>query len=209
MQRLGKVEDWNDERGYGFIAPLEASDVNRKTFFHIRDYQQQGRRPEAGELVKYVVHLQDDGRWRATQVMRAAQPLRKAKAPLRKPDKPDHPYAVRHDVMRTALVLGYAALLAWAIAHGLLPFESTFVPILMSVVTFMAYAADKHFAESGRRRIPEANLHLLELLCGWPGALLAQRVLRHKTRKNSYRVAFWAIVILNLGTTLAWIYWKS
>ena len=40
MQRLGKVEDWNDERGYGFIAPLQTSEGGGKTFFHIRDYQQ-------------------------------------------------------------------------------------------------------------------------------------------------------------------------
>ena len=209
MQRLGKVEDWNDERGYGFITPLETSDASGKTFFHIRDYQQQGRRPEHGELVKYLAHRQDDGRWRATQVMRAAQPARKGKAPTRKPNKQAHPYAPRHDVMRAALVLGYVALLAWAIARGLLPFESTFVPVLMSIVTFMAYAADKHFAQSGRWRIPEANLHLLELLCGWPGAVFAQRVLRHKTRKTGYRVVFWMMVLLNLGATLAWIYWKS
>ena len=209
MQRLGKVEDWNDERGYGFITPLEASDGSSKTFFHIRDYQQQGRRPEPGELVKYAAQRQDDGRWRATQVMRAAQPARKAKTPARKPNKQDHPYTPRHDVMRAALVLGYVALLAWAIARGLLPFESTFVPVLMGIVTFMAYAADKHLAQSGRWRIPEANLHLLELLCGWPGALFAQRVLRHKTRKTRYRVVFWMMVLLNLGATLAWIYWKS
>ena len=209
MQRLGKVEDWNDERGYGFIAPLQTSEGGGKTFFHIRDYQQQGRRPEPGELVKYIAHRQDDVRWRATQVMRAAQPSRNSKPPARKPVKPANPYTARNDLMRMALVLGYAALLAQAIARGLLPFESTFVPVLMSIVTFMAYAADKHSAERGRWRIPEAHLHLMELLCGWPGALFARRALRHKTRKPRYRVVFWMIIMLNLGATLAWLYWKS
>lgn len=209
MQRLGKVEDWNDERGYGFIAPLETSEGSSKTFFHIRDYQQQGRRPEPGELVKYLAQRQDDGRWRATQVMRAAQPPRKAKATARKPGKPRNPYTTPYDLMRTTLVLGYAALLAWAIRQELLPFESAFVPVLMSIATYLAYAADKHFAQSDRRRIPEINLHVMELLCGWPGALFAQRVLHHKTRKASYRAGFWMMVMLNLGATLAWLYWKS
>ena len=209
MQRLGKVEDWNDELGYGFIAPLEAPTGGGRTFFHIRDYQQQGRRPEPGELVKYIAHPQDDGRWCATQVIRAAQPPRKAKAPARKATKPANPYTARNDLMRMVLVLGYAALLAWAITQELFPFESVFVPVLMSIVTFMAYAADKHSAERGRWRIPEAHLHLMELSCGWPGALFAQRVLHHKTRKTRYRVIFWMMVMLNLGATLAWLYWKS
>ena len=209
MQRLGKVEDWNDELGYGFIAPLEAPTGGGRTFFHIRDYQQQGRRPEPGELVKYIAHPQDDGRWCATQVIRAAQPPRKAKAPARKATKPANPYTARNDLMRMVLVLGYAALLAWAITRGLLPFEFAFVPVLMSILTFMAYAADKHSAGKGHWRIPEAKLHLMELLCGWPGALFAQRVLHHKTRKASYRAGFWMMVMLNLGTTLAWLYWKS
>lgn len=209
MQCLGKVDDWNDERGYGFIAPLQTSEGGGKTFFHIRDYQQQGRRPEPGELVKYLAQRQDDGRWRATQVMRAAQPPRKAKATARKPAKPRNPYTIPYDLMRTALVLGYAALLAWAITQELLPFESVFVPVLMSIVTFMAYAADKHSAERGRWRVPEAHLHLMELSCGWPGALFAQRVLHHKTRKTTYRVVFWMMVMLNLSVTLAWLYWKS
>lgn len=207
MQRLGKIVDWNDERGYGFIAPLEASDGS-KTFFHIRDYQQQGRRPEPGELVKYMAESQDDGRWRATRVMRAVQPSRKARSTAPKIANTHHPYTTGQDLMRVALVLAYIGLLGWAIKRGLLPFEFAFVPAIMSIVAYLAYAADKHFAQRGHWRIPEANLHLLELLSGWPGALLSQRVLRHKSRKTSYRVVFWMMVLLNLVATVAWIYLK-
>ncbi|HYM85271.1 MAG TPA: DUF1294 domain-containing protein [Pseudoxanthomonas sp.] len=209
MHRLGKVQDWNDDRGYGFIAPLDPADGGGKTFFHIRDYLQQGRRPESGELVKYVADRQGDGRWKATQVTRAAQPMRKARAMPSKPAKPDNPYSSGRDLMRAVVMLGYACLLVWAIRCQLLAFEFAFVPAIMSTLTFIAYAADKHAAQTGRWRIPETNLHLLELLCGWPGALFAQRVLRHKSRKAGYRVAFWTMVVLNLGATIAWIYWKS
>ena len=38
-------------------------------------------------------------------------------------------------------------------------------------------------------------MHLLEILGGWPGALLAQRRLRHKCCKGSYQVMFWLIVL--------------
>ena len=46
-------------------------------------------------------------------------------------------------------------------------------------------------------RTPESTLHLLELLGGWPGGLVAQQVFRHKTRKFSYQLTFWCIVGLH------------
>ncbi|MCY1539162.1 hypothetical protein D9M68_747340 [compost metagenome] len=58
----------------------------------------------------------------------------------------------------------------------------------------MQYWQDKANALHGRWRTPENALHLVELLGGWPGALLAQQSFRHKTRKVSYQLVFWAIV---------------
>ena len=46
-----------------------------------------------------------------------------------------------------------------------------------------------------------AQLHEVEILGGWPGALLAQQLLRHKTKKTSYQVVFWLIVLMHQ------IYW--
>lgn len=66
----------------------------------------------------------------------------------------------------------------------------------MSLITFLMYAVDKGAAESGNQRVPEGRLHLFELLCGWPGALVGQQFFRHKTRKTSFQVAFWFNVIL-------------
>lgn len=74
---------------------------------------------------------------------------------------------------------------------------------LLSVVTFVVYAADKSAARRGARRVPESTLHLLSLLGGWPGALVAQQVLRHKTRKQSFRAVFFATVLVNC-VALAW-----
>jgi len=70
---------------------------------------------------------------------------------------------------------------------------------IMSLVAFVAYGIDKQSAQTGKRRIPERSLHLLALLGGWPGALAGQRVFRHKTRKVSFRVAFWLVVALHLA----------
>jgi uncharacterized membrane protein YsdA (DUF1294 family) len=73
------------------------------------------------------------------------------------------------------------------------------VYLLMSVLCFAAYAADKSAARRGQRRTPESRLLLLGLLGGWPGALLAQQFLRHKTRKQPFRTLFWCTVALNLA----------
>jgi uncharacterized membrane protein YsdA (DUF1294 family) len=76
----------------------------------------------------------------------------------------------------------------------------------MSVVTFAVYARDKSAAGARRRRVPENTLHLLALACGWPGALVAQQALRHKTRKRRFRAVFWVTVVVNVAA-LAVVLW--
>jgi uncharacterized membrane protein YsdA (DUF1294 family) len=73
----------------------------------------------------------------------------------------------------------------------------------MSAVAFMLYGLDKSAATAGRQRTPETTLHLLGLLCGWPGALLAQRVFRHKSRKREFQQAFWGTVAINIAMLMA------
>ena len=70
--------------------------------------------------------------------------------------------------------------------------------VIMSVITFCAYGLDKFKAQKGLWRIPEKTLHILELCCGWPGALLAQRLLCHKSYKKSFRIVFWVMAVLNI-----------
>jgi len=76
---------------------------------------------------------------------------------------------------------------------------------VMTIVTFVAYGDDKRRACNGRWRTPEATLHLMEIACGWPGALAGQHYFRHKRRKQSYQVVFWAIGILHLALWGAWL----
>jgi uncharacterized membrane protein YsdA (DUF1294 family) len=75
---------------------------------------------------------------------------------------------------------------------------------LMSAVAFGVYWIDKRRAVRGDWRIPEATLHGIELLGGWPGAWIAQRVFHHKGRKTRYLVVFWAIGAIH---ALAWAWW--
>ncbi len=66
--------------------------------------------------------------------------------------------------------------------------------VVASVLAFGLYWYDKQQARAGQWRTPEKVLHGVELLGGWPGALVAQQMFRHKTRKLSYQVVFWLIV---------------
>lgn len=71
--------------------------------------------------------------------------------------------------------------------------------ISINLVTFLAYWADKRAAVRGAWRIPERNLHALEMLGGWSGALVAQKVFRHKNKKKSYRAEFAFVLVMQLG----------
>ena len=70
--------------------------------------------------------------------------------------------------------------------------------ISINVVTFVAYGADKKAAIRKGRRVPEYQLHALEFLGGWIGALLGQKFFKHKTKKASYQSFFWAMLIMEV-----------
>ena len=84
--------------------------------------------------------------------------------------------------------------LLWYRGETVLPLAAYAVD---SVVAFFLYWNDKRKARTDSWRTPENVLHAVELAGGWPGALIAQQVFRHKTRKVSYQVLFWVIVLLH------------
>lgn len=65
---------------------------------------------------------------------------------------------------------------------------------VINTATFATFAFDKQAAVRRSRRVPERLLLLLAAVGGSLAALLAQRVLRHKTRKEPFRTLLWAIV---------------
>jgi len=71
--------------------------------------------------------------------------------------------------------------------------------VTLSLITMAVYAKDKMAAKKGAWRTKESTLHLLSLAGGWPGALIAQHKLRHKSSKQRFRVIFWITVGLNCG----------
>ena len=103
-----------------------------------------------------------------------------------------------------ALVAAWAALLAWGVHGGQIPVWVLGAAVSLNVLTVLIYALDKSAAQAGERRTPESHLHLLSLAGGWPGAWLAQRLLRHKSSKAAFRRTYGATVALNCGVLTVW-----
>jgi len=97
----------------------------------------------------------------------------------------------------------FLAIICGLAAGGRLPLVVPAVYLAASVAAAIAYWTDKSAARTGAWRTPERTLHILALMGGWPGALVAQRVFRHKSAKPSFRFAFWATVIFNCAA-LVW-----
>ncbi len=109
----------------------------------------------------------------------------------------------------TRYTFGFAAVAAVGLALalrrlGLAPAYAYLVSI--NALALALYGYDKRQAVVGRTRIPEFVLHAAALCGGSPGALLGQRLFRHKTRKFRFRVVFAAIVLLQITALCSYWY---
>ncbi|MEE2762200.1 MAG: cold shock and DUF1294 domain-containing protein [Pseudomonadota bacterium] len=187
MNHKGTLTNWNDAKGFGFITPEGGGE---RVFAHISGYAGRGR-PAGNRKVAYSLGKDEKGRPRAGrfQYLGAAR-VGASIAP--------------GFWLAAALVLAFFAVLGGLCSEGYLPVTVVGAYSAVSLVGFVMYWIDKRAATRGAQRTPENTLHLFELCCGWPGALLAQQIFRHKTRKFSYQVVFWLAVIVNVGA-LGWL----
>lgn len=190
MRIKGKITQWDDAKGFGFIQPLLQGE---RVFLHIKALQNRTRRPALGEVVTYTLAKDDKGRLQAQAVTFAGEKrkLKAARAASRWP---------------LLLVLVFVAVLLAAVVIAELPL---YVPIFyagISLLTFTLYWWDKRKAQAGHshKRTPESTLQFMALLGGWPGALLAQGYLRHKSQKRSFLAVFYLSLLLNLAA-LGWL----
>lgn len=109
--------------------------------------------------------------------------------------------------MKTAqvLVVAFILVMAGSCYLGYTPPGVGVVIVLLSMVAFFLYARDKAAAIAGTWRISEKTLHMASLFGGWPGALVAQQRLRHKTKKTSFRAVFWVTVLANM-VLIGWLH---
>ena len=192
MRLKGVIKSWNDERGFGFIEPvLGGEDI----FVHIKAFSHRAGRPQVSQRVLFDVELGPQGKLRARNVelsqfgQPGAQKVRLNLQPQRG--------AVTLITLPVFGVLYVIASLLWET-----PLWLALVYLLASAVTFLVYANDKSCAQRGMQRTPEGTLHLLSLVGGWPGALLAQQFLRHKSSKAEFRTVFWFTVVFNVAAFL-------
>jgi uncharacterized membrane protein YsdA (DUF1294 family) len=101
----------------------------------------------------------------------------------------------------------FVAALIVLVVRGDLPLLVLGFYLAASAVAFITYAVDKSAARRGAWRVRENTLHVLGVIGGWPGALVAQEVLRHKSQKESFKKIFWLTALLN-SAALAWFLWR-
>jgi len=188
MRFAGTLKSWNDERGFGFIEPRQGG---QELFVHVKAFPSGTGRPVVGLPLSFEVEIGPNGKKRA----KAVQFARQARKPSQRHVESPAPWTLPR-----LLVLPAFGVLYWYVLN-----HFSFKPglamsyLVMSIIAFLAYALDKSAAIHNRWRTPESTLHLLGLACGWPGALLAQQLLRHKSSKPSFVSAFWMTVLLNVA----------
>lgn len=190
MRLAGRISGWKDDKGYGFVVPHDGGD---RAFVHIKAFQPGSRRPVEGDLVSYTVTRDAKGRSQATEVRFAGQRVERRK-PAKSPTR--MPRALIGFACLAAIVLGTVL--------GVLPLVVAIACAGLSFLSYLMYWLDKEAAQGGARRIPESTLHLVDLLGGWPGALVAQQQFRHKTVKASFQFGFWCSVLANIAL-MAWL----
>ncbi len=186
MRFEGNLSSWNDERGFGYIEPRLGGE---QVFVHVSAWPRNSGRPQLHQQLSFEVELTNKGK-RAKNIQLA------------------HARHVQQTSERTNNAQwGTATLFVlplFLIAYAVIaivwkpPIWIAVAYAVLSLVTFFAYAIDKSAATRGSWRISEQTLHALALFGGWPGALVAQQVLRHKSTKQEFRSVFWATVFINI-----------
>ncbi len=196
MRYQGRITDWNDAKGFGFVTPNSGGE---RSFVHIKAFTANHRRPQDGDLITYETATDPAGRLRAVNIRFAGNIP--APSITRSGRARKSPIAIAYTALFCASI-GVLTLL------GKLPVLVPFIYALASLFTFLVYAFDKSAAQNSRQRTPEKKLHLLALIGGWPGALAAQRMFRHKSIKAEFQNAFWLTVIVN-SLALGWLLTSS
>jgi uncharacterized membrane protein YsdA (DUF1294 family)/cold shock CspA family protein len=188
MRHQGKITNWKDEKGFGFITP---NGRGKQVFVHIKSFSNRERRPTDNDVVTYDLEIAADGRTQAKRVAFLGEQV--ASRP-------------RSSQSNIPLLLAsfFLAFVAALVLVGKLPNIVLWLYLIASSIAYLTYAIDKSAAKNDRWRTQESTLHLFALVGGWPGAIAAQRLLRHKSSKQSFQIVFWLTVVLNCSA-LVWL----
>ena len=189
MRTKGKITSWNDEKAFGFITPIAGG---KQVFVHIKAFSNRNRRPEINQMVTYALSTDKQGRPCAVKATLAGDRL---------PEKTKR----KNDSLSVIGAAFFLVIVGVSVLTAQIPPLILVLYMVVSLLTFIMYAVDKSAAKKGVWRTQESTLHLLSLAGGWPGALVAQQKLRHKSKKQSFRLVFWVTVLLNCGA-FVWLF---
>ena len=181
MRYQGKISSWKDDQGFGFVSP---NGGGQKAFVHINAFLKHSARPVDGDLVTYELAKDEKNRYLAKNIQFVGKTSTSSE--YYKPSLIPICFAILFFVFLFLMIL-----------NKLAPLNLFLVYLCVSAITFVIYAIDKLAAKNNSQRTSENTLHILGLVGGWPGAIFAQKILRHKSKKEAFQTTFWVTVILN------------
>jgi uncharacterized membrane protein YsdA (DUF1294 family)/cold shock CspA family protein len=196
MRITGKISRWQDDKGFGFIEPASGGP---QVFLHASALQNRYRRPVSGDVVIFSRETDQKGRFQARDVVFAGETPKPKPTPKSKQlyqQKAKGPWRPKY--WQYGLSAAFLVLLIAGAVEKYWGWKIIVYYCIASIVTFAMYSSDKFAAEHRNSRTPESTLQCLSLLGGWPGALVAQNFLRHKSRKTRFLILFWLMVFGNL-----------
>lgn len=193
MRRCDTLKSWNNQRGFGFIEPAHGG---KDIFVHIKAFSRGTSRPMIGKVLTFEIQQGPNGKNRAHSVQYVVPNQ------VSKTHRAESPAS--WTLPRLLAIPAFASVWLYVASRWPVNPMVLVVYIGLSLVTFLAYAVDKSAAINGRWRMPEKTLHLLSVAGGWPGALLAQQLLRHNCSMPSFVAVFWITVAANVAGFFAW-----
>jgi len=181
MRQVGRLTQWKDDQGYGFITPKGGGD---SVFVHVKSFSNRHQRPNRNDIVNYTLTFDENNRARADDVSFVVD-----LTPVSSPS------GWGPGIL--AFAVFFMLFMAESVWEGKLPAAVLGLYFLASTIAFFTYRYDKAMARSHQWRISENTLHVWSLIGGWPGAALAQKMVHHKSRKESFQLIYWFTIVLN------------
>jgi uncharacterized membrane protein YsdA (DUF1294 family)/cold shock CspA family protein len=192
VRHKGKITTWNTGRGFGFVTPAGGGE---QVFVHITAIVDRARPPAEGDMVTYDLTVDEKKRPRASRVRKSRPVFPKSRSASSSTSS-----AAPLIVMSLFILIVVAGVLV-----GRLPPVLLGIYGIVSAMTYLLYWLDKSAARRASWRTKESSLLFIGLVGGWPGAVVAQQIVRHKNRKRSFQVAFWGTALLN-SIALGWLF---
>jgi uncharacterized membrane protein YsdA (DUF1294 family)/cold shock CspA family protein len=190
IMHTSKIVEWDRHKGFGYLRHQKS-----RLFLHRRDFSEHHKRPAKGDRIRYRIGSDSKGRLCAVDALHVND-------------------GGKITVFTLLLLVILVTMPVFAWSHYLLVKKPELslllpLPLIINIITYFVFKRDKALARAKAWRTSEAMLHFLELIGGWPAALLAQKQYRHKCSKTDYKTTYWLIVILNLYLAIDYLLnWK-